>query len=33
MRESARDPKVQALVEARMQEVEDELQALQQAAP
>ncbi|MDH0303609.1 MULTISPECIES: hypothetical protein [unclassified Pseudomonas] len=33
MRESARDPKVQALAEQRMQQVEDELQALQQAAP
>ncbi|CAM4060005.1 hypothetical protein CCOS865_02638 [Pseudomonas reidholzensis] len=28
MRESARDPKVQALAEARMQQVEDELNAL-----
>ncbi|MDH0649019.1 hypothetical protein N5D48_21635 [Pseudomonas sp. GD03858] len=33
MRESARDPKAQALAEQRMQQVEDELQTLQQAAP
>jgi hypothetical protein len=33
MRESASDPKVQALAEQRMQQVEDDLRALEQAAP
>lgn len=33
MRESASDPQVQALAQARMQQVEDDLQVLQQAAP
>ncbi|TFF42494.1 hypothetical protein, partial [Pseudomonas sp. RIT623] len=33
MRESASDPKVQALAEKRMQQVEDDLRALEQAAP
>jgi len=33
MRESASDPQVQALAQARMQQVEDDLRALQQAAP
>ena len=33
MRESASDPQVQALAQARMQEVEDDLSALEQALP
>ncbi|WP_194791295.1 hypothetical protein [Pseudomonas sp. UFMG81] len=33
MRESARDPQVQAVAEERMQQVEKELRGLQQAAP
>lgn len=33
MRESASDAKVQALVQERMQQVEDDLQALEQTAP
>ncbi|QXH33447.1 hypothetical protein [Pseudomonas muyukensis] len=33
MRESASDPTVQALAEQRMQQVEDDLRALEQAAP
>ncbi|QXI36281.1 hypothetical protein [Pseudomonas xantholysinigenes] len=33
MRESASDPKVQALAEQRMRQVEDDLRALEQAAP
>ncbi|QXH58614.1 hypothetical protein [Pseudomonas maumuensis] len=33
MRESASDTKVQALAQARMQQVEDDLRALEQAAP
>ena len=31
MRETARDPKVQALAEQRMQQVQDELNALEKA--